>query len=124
MPSNPKLLLPNSVILVTTRTEDGLPFPPQEHIKTILEGILATATSRYDLDLCHYVWMSNHFHMLMVVRNPEEVPACLRYIKTESAYAINKILGRKKKTIWEEGYDSPTILSKQDVVKYLSLIHI
>src|SRR5690606_35728912 len=32
------------------------------------------------------------------------------YIKQETAHALNRFLGRKKRTIWEDGYDSPNVL--------------
>lgn len=47
--------------------------------------------------------------MLRVI-DPEAVSSFVGYIKQESAHALNRLLGRKKKTIWEEGFDSPLIL--------------
>lgn len=50
-------------------------------------------------------------HMVLVIDNPDDVPSFIGHYKTESAYTLNGILGRKKRTIWCEGYDSPIVLT-------------
>ena len=49
--------------------------------------------------------------MVFVVMDPEDVPKFLGYFKRESAHMLNRILGRNKRTIWCEGYDSPIVLT-------------
>jgi hypothetical protein len=48
---------------------------------------------------------------VLVVINPDDVEAFFRYFKTESAHMINRLLGRDKRTLWCEGYDSPIVLT-------------
>jgi hypothetical protein len=48
---------------------------------------------------------------LIVVINPDDVEAFFRYFKAESAHMINGLLGRSKRTLWCEGYDSPIVLT-------------
>ena len=38
------------------------------------------------------------------------MPAFIGYVKQESAHAVNRLLKRRKKTVWAEGYDSPPVL--------------
>jgi hypothetical protein len=47
----------------------------------------------------------------LVVINPDHVDAFFRHFKTESAHMINGLLGRNKRTLWCEGYDSPIVLT-------------
>lgn len=54
--------------------------------------------------------------MIIVIENPEMVKDFIGYIKRESAHAINRLQGRRKKTIWAAGYDSPIILDWEKVV--------
>jgi len=123
MPSNPKLYLPNKVCFLTSRIEQGLPLVAAEHVKLILEGILARATEKFDITLCHHSWMGNHFHMLVVVRDPEAVSGFLCFVKTESSHAINRLLGRNRRTVWNAGSDGPTLLTAEDVIEKIAYIY-
>lgn len=123
MPSNPKLYVSNKVSFVTSRIEEGLPLVASEHVKLILEGILARATERYDITLCHHVWMGNHFHMVVVVRDPEAVSRFLCFLKTESSHAVNHLLGRTRRTVWSGGSDSPILLTAEDVIEKIAYLY-
>src|SRR5690606_34556989 len=111
MPKNRKYYRHNDCLLVTSRTEEGLPIVPTTVLNLLINGILAKATTMYKIKLCHYLFMANHFHILLVVDNPEHVSSFLRYIKSETAHAINRLLNRRRKTIWLSGSDSPIILT-------------
>jgi len=50
-------------------------------------------------------------HSILVVDNPDDVPGLIRCFKTESAHMLNGVLGRAKRTVWCEGYDSPIVLT-------------
>jgi hypothetical protein len=66
--------------------------------------------------------MSNHFHLLVVVRNPADVPNFIRLLKLESASAINRICGVRQNTVWLDGFDDPIVLTPDkviDVIKYI-----
>lgn len=123
MPPNPKLYLNGRVHFVSTRTQQGLPFVAAEHMLLILEGILARATEEFDVTLCHYLWMANHLHMIVVVHDPEQMSGFIRYIKTESAHAVNRLLGRRNHTVWSEGSDAPVLLTHEDVVREIAYIY-
>ena len=95
---------------VTFRTEAGLPLPPTPLIERLLKGILCKAQTLYNVEVSSFKFMSNHVHFIITVLVPEEVKDFIQYIKKESAHAINRLLGRRKRTIWCEGYDSPEFL--------------
>jgi hypothetical protein len=61
--------------------------------------------------------------MLLVVDDPDHVDDFIRYIKTESAHAVNKLWGRKKRTVWCDGYDSPMVITPKDAMKYIEYIY-
>lgn len=123
MPSLRKVFIHNTPIFITSRVEEGLPFVPNELINGILRGILAQARAMYDIAICHHVFMANHFHMISVVRNPEHVSDFVEYVKRESAHAINRLLGRRKGTVWCDGFDSPVILTSEDVIRKIVYIY-
>ena len=124
MAKNPKYYINNTVHFVTSRTEEGLPLVPTHVMNLLIEGILAKATEMYRVKLCDYLFMANHFHMLIVVEDPQHVSAFVGYVKGEIAHAVNKMLGRIRKTIWLEGYDSPIILTPEDVIRYIKYLYL
>ena len=68
--------------------------------------------------------MSNHLHMLIRINDPEDTPKFVAYVKRETAHAINRLLNRKRHTVWCEGYDDPKILTAQDVIRYIVYIYL
>lgn len=124
MPENRKYFAHKQVLLVGARTEEGLPLVSSLVLNLIIWGILARARSMYQVRVCHFIFMFNHFHMMLVVDNPEDVSNFVGYVKGEIAHAVNQLLGRRRKTLWAEGYDSPVILTARDVLRYIGYIYV
>lgn len=124
MPKNRKYYPHKAVLLVTSRTEEGLPLVPSFVMNFIVWGILAKAKSMYRVRVCHFLFMANHFHMILVVEDPEHISEFVGYAKGEIAHGVNRLLGRRKKTVWAEGYDSPVILSSCDVMRYIRYLYL
>ena len=61
--------------------------------------------------------------MILVVKNPDHVPSFIRHFKTESAHMLNRILGRRKRTIWCDGYDSPLVLTLRRALVALAYLY-
>ena len=99
------------VLFITSGIEEGLLFLCNPLCTAVLKSCLAAALARYPVRLCHFLIEPTHFHMVIVVEDPENVPKFLKYFKCESAHRINRILGRRKRTVWCEGYDSPIVLT-------------
>ena len=111
-----KCFIHKTLVEVCFRTEEGLPFVATSYMKLVFIGILAKAQTLYPVTICGFVLMANHMHMLIVVKDPADVDDFVGYIKRESAHAVNHFLGRKKHTIWCDGYDSPTILDADKAI--------
>jgi hypothetical protein len=100
-----------SVLFVTLSIEEGLLLLSNPLCMAILQSCLARAQALHPVTICHIVTEATHIHILFVVDNPDDVPAFIRCFKVESAHMINRLLGRNKRTIWCEGYDSPVVLT-------------
>jgi len=105
------------VAFITTSTEDGLPFPPNPMMKAVIESALARAQFHHPVRVCHYLIESNHIHLIVIIDNPDDLNSFMERFKTESAHAVNRLLGIKKRTVWCEGYDSPLLLTVRDVIR-------
>lgn len=110
MPS-PKCLYINScVYMIGFRTERDLPFTSLSLINEIIWSCIARAQQLYPVEIITFTLEPNHVHLLIRCINPEDIPRFIGYIKQESAHAINRLVGRRRNTIWVEGYDKPIIL--------------
>ncbi len=112
-----------SVLFVTYGVEEGLLLLSNPLCRAIIESCLAAAQKLYPVSICHLLVEATHIHLVVVVRNPEDLPAFLGHFKTESAHMLNGLLGRKKRTIWCSGYDSPKVLTMNKTVAVLAYIY-
>ncbi|MBL7662556.1 transposase [bacterium] len=110
---NRKFYKNNDLIMVTFRTEEGLPFVPLEFMNKLIYSALAKGQELYPVELAGYTFELNHGHLFIRVTDPELVPKFIGYIKQETAHYLNRLLGRRKRTVWCEGYDSPVLLDYQ-----------
>lgn len=100
-----------SVLFCTLSVEEGLLLLANPLCKAIIKSCLARAMKLHPVKISHFVVEATHLHLLLTVINPDDVDAFMRCFKTESAHMLNRLLGRKKRTVWCEGYDSPIVLT-------------
>jgi REP element-mobilizing transposase RayT len=124
MAKNPKCYLNNTPIFITGTVQAGLPLAATPYMAVIIEGALAMAQTKYPVILCGYIIMGNHFHLILVVQDPNNVSNFLRYFKGELAHAVNRLLGRNQHTVWIAGCDTPTILTAKTVWEKLRYIYL
>ena len=123
MANNRKCFFRGSLVELCFRTEEGLPFIATPYMLLIVQSILARAQSLYPLTICHAVLMDNHAHLLARIENPQVVKDFVAYFKRETAHSINRFLGREKRTVWGDGYDSPTILDAAKAIERIVYIY-
>jgi REP element-mobilizing transposase RayT len=112
-----------SVLFVTFSIEEGLLLLCNPLCEVILRSCLARAQHLYPVRICHFLVEATHLHLILVVNNPAHVSAFIRHFKTESAHLINGVLGREKRTLWCEGYDSPVVLTPTRTVLAITYIY-
>ena len=100
-----------SVLFCTISLEEGLLLLANPLCQAIVKSCLAAARELYPVRICHVLVEATHIHLVLVVIDPDHVDAFFRHFKTESAHMINGLLGRNKRTVWCEGYDSPIVLT-------------
>ena len=100
-----------SVLFVTTTVEEGLYLLANPLSRLIILSCLARAQTLYNVTVCHAIVEGSHLHLIVVVEDPDDLCKFLGYFKGETAHRFNRLLGRTKRTIWCEGYDSPVVLT-------------
>jgi REP element-mobilizing transposase RayT len=112
-----------NVLFITSSIEEGLLFLCNPLCTAILKSCLSAALAKYPVRLCHFVIEPTHIHIIIVVENPEDVPEFMKYFKCETAHRINRVLGRRKRTVWCEGYDSPIVLTPLRALVAISYLY-
>lgn len=124
MPENPKLFIHNVPVEICTSVQRGLPFVHTLYMEILLKGILAAAQTLFPVTICHLVVMANHIHILIVVKDPEDVPRFMNYFKSETAHALNRLIGNTGQSFWLSGYDSPLILSAEKFLERMEYLYL
>ncbi|MBL7662126.1 transposase [bacterium] len=124
MPRNPKCFFNNTAIELCSSIQEGLPLSVAAYLNVIIEGILAAASNQFQVTICHYLFMGNHFHLIAIVHNPEDIPRFMRYLKCELAHAINRLLGRRQRSVWLSGYDSLVILESNKLLERIAYLYL
>jgi Transposase IS200 like len=100
-----------SVLFCTFSLEEGLLLLSNPLCQAIIKSCLARAQALCPVKICHIVTEATHVHLILVVDNPDDVYGFIRNFKVETAHMFNRLLGRDKRTVWCEGYDSPIVLT-------------
>ena len=119
----PRILLPHTVALLTSRVQEGLPFVCTPLMEKILWSALATAQTLHPVKIIAFVVMANHIHIVVLIEEPTGIEGFMERFKCETAHAVNKLLGRRQVTVWCEGYDSPAILTIDDLIEKLAYVY-
>ncbi len=123
MPRLRKLILNNKVYFVTLSVEEGIMLPANPLVKFLLKAALIRAFKHHPLEINHFIVNGTHIHMIVRIDNPEDLPKFMERFKTESAHYLNRILGRTKRTVWCERYDSPALLTREDVISKINYLY-
>lgn len=122
MPRDPKLHTTKTLVDVSFRTEDGLPFAPNRLIRRLVENVLARAQTMHPITIVKYVIMPNHVHILVVIKDSKDFVSFIEYFKKETAHYVNRLLGRRRHTVWCAGYSDPVILDSESALRRLVYI--
>lgn len=118
-----RILLPNKLHFISSRVQEGLPFVATQYMNMILMSIMARAQELFNVRVCAFVWMGNHFHMLIIVDKAQDAADFINRIKTETSHAVNILLGRTQHTVWCSRYDSPAVLTPGDAIEKFAYIY-
>ncbi len=116
------MFIANETYLATARVRSGLPFVPDRLINTFIKGVLARAQHLYPVIVSDVIFMANHFHMIIVCKDPEVVRSFNCYVKGEIAKGINRMHGRTG-PIWQGRTDMPILLTPESIIEKIAYIY-
>ena len=116
----------NSVYFITNRLARGLPLVPCKYVNNILLGIMAKASESYPgITISDYLWMSNHYHMLVVTNgDPSEISGFMNILDGEIAKAVVRFLKLKNVKVWAQRYNPIRLLTPDVVIEKIVYLYL
>lgn len=91
-------------------------------MEILLWSSLDVAQTLDPVKVIAFIVMGNHVHLIVLVEDPSAVESFMERFKCEIAHTVNRLLGRRQVTVWCEGYDSPVILTVDDLVEKMTYL--
>ena len=106
----------NSLVLhVTNRTVCGLPFLCRLYMCFIIRGIMARAQELYPVQVCHFQWMGNHYH-LIVAGQMKYLSPFTGYLQAEIAKSIKRLTRQYQTKVWAGRPKETRLCTEEDVI--------
>ncbi len=103
---------------ICMRTRKGLPFVCTRYMKLLIEGIIARVQRDQKVILCHYLWMGNHPHIIVIARDKKAATQFYGEIQKQLTEAIKRLLGLKHLNLWKNNATSVIPYFDVDTVCY------
>ncbi len=113
---------PGTTLEITSRTiQSRFLLKPTKMVTLIILGVLGRATAKYGIHLHGFVFLSNHFHLIVTIPNVESLSLFMNYLKGNIAKECGKIFGWKEK-FWGRRYTPIPILDDAALVERLEYV--
>lgn len=111
------------MVEVTCRTIQGrFLLTPTPQLREIVVGILARAARRYPLEVCGLVFLSNHFHLLLVVPDARRLSQFMCFVSSNLAREAGRLV-RWRDRFWARRYQAIVVSEEEGAqvarLKYL-----
>jgi hypothetical protein len=111
----PRYVPPQSLVEATTRTIQGrLLLRPSRDLNEIVYGILARAAKLYDVKVCAFIFLSNHYHLLLVPADTLQLARFMGYLDGQLAKEAGR-LHHWRERFWGRRYQSILVSEELEV---------
>ncbi len=99
-----RFIPPDSLVEVTSRTVQGrYLLRPSRELNEIILGVLARAAQFYEVEVCAFVFLSNHMHLLLRPRDAEQLALFMGYLNGNLAKEAGRLHAWREK-FWGRRY--------------------
>jgi REP element-mobilizing transposase RayT len=103
-----------SLVEVTCRTVQGrLLLRPSPILTALTLGVLARAARLYPVDIHGYVFLSNHFHLLLTVESAQRLAAFMNYLNSNLAREAGRLI-RWREKFWGRRYQAILVTAEEE----------
>jgi REP element-mobilizing transposase RayT len=98
-----------SLVEVTCRTvHSRFLLRPSAELNEIVAGVLGRAQRLYEMAICSYSFLSNHYHLLLDVKDAGQLMRFMAYLNSNLARETGRLHGWRDK-IWSRRYEAIVI---------------
>ena len=102
-----------ALVEVTCRTVHGrLLLRPSRNLNEIVVGILARAKRMFEMKICSLIFTSNHYHMLLWVKDAEQLANFMGYVNSNLAREAGRLVQWREK-FWSRRYRAIVISGEE-----------
>ena len=83
---------------------------------------MAKAQSKYPVKICHYLWMCNHYHMILS-GSPALISPFMNYIDGEIAKSLKRLLPYFQSRVWRSRFKEQRICTANDAIRMISYLY-
>ena len=121
---SPRQFHSGKVYELTIRTLSGLPFVCSKLITFLLKLALARANRDGKVSICHFVWMGNHAHILLVCRDQQGLANFVCELKKKLTDYLKRLFGLEQLFLWERRSSIAEIATYEDLVERLQYFYL
>lgn len=118
----PHILGQDGFYFITSRTINGHWFLQPDKYKKILLDIIKTKTKDLNVPLIAYAILTNHYHLIVDMKNGAELSKLIRQINGSSARQINQADSAIDRKIWWNYFET-YLKDERDFYIHLNYIH-
>ena len=113
--SRPLRFIPEggALVEVTTRTlQSRFLLRPSRATNEVVLGVLGRAQRLYPVEICGFVFASNHYHLLLRVADAEQLANFMGYFNSNLARELGRLVGWREK-VWSRRYTAIVISDEE-----------
>lgn len=108
---------------ICIRTREYLPFQQFEFIKYLLRSSMARAQMLTGTKICHYVWMGNHCHLIVVPRHQNSLSRFYGILQKSCTDWLKALLGSRQLSLWSSRPAVIALLDSETVAKRIAYLY-
>lgn len=81
-------------------------------MRLIFEGILARAQTRYRMEVCDFVFLSNHYHLLLIPRSAKQLASFMNFVNSNLAREAGRANGWRDR-FWSKRYEQIPVTDEE-----------
>jgi hypothetical protein len=124
MAYSPRRIQNNHIYEICLRTGEGLPFSCSELINSLLIGIMARANRDDKVKVCHFVWLANHAHILLVANRPEDFCAYYGEVMKKVTETFKALFGITRLDLWQGRISVIELITLEDVEERIAYFYL
>jgi len=101
----------------------GLPFAATLYMNTLLGGIMARTQRDFKVTICHFLWMGNHAHFLLICKDAEAFTNFYGEIKKKLTDTLKSLLDTDHLTPWDGDTVVPRVLDRAATIRQIAYIY-